>query len=104
MIKAVIFDMFETLVTHYRSPQYFGEDIAKDLGLTEERFRVIWNPTDHDRSVGLRTFEDVIAEIMERNGISSEDLLNKVLRKRLATKAELFAHLHEEIIPLMEEL
>ena len=104
MIKAVIFDMFETLVTHYRSPQYFGEDIAKDLGLTEERFRAIWDQTDHDRSIGLRTFEDVIAEIMERNGISSESLLNKVSRKRLATKTELFAHLHEEIIPMLEEL
>ena len=104
MIKAVIFDMFETLVTHYRSPQYFGEDIAKDLGLTEERFREIWDQSEHDRSVGLRTFEDVITEIMKKNGVYSEALLTKVLNRRTATKVEVFMHLHDEILPMLEEL
>ncbi|MBQ2099564.1 MAG: GNAT family N-acetyltransferase [Lachnospiraceae bacterium] len=104
MIKAVIFDVFETLVTHYRSPKYFGEDIAKDLGLTEERFREIWDQTEHDRSIGLRTFENVIAEIMKKNGIYSETLLSKVLNKRSAAKVEVFMHLHEEILPMLETL
>lgn len=104
MIRAVIFDMFETLVTHYRSPQYFGEDISKDLGITEERFREIWDPSEHDRSIGLRTLEDVITEIMKKNGIYSEALLTKVLNRRTATKVEVFMHLHDEILPMLEEL
>ena len=104
MIKAVIFDMFETLVTHYRSSQYFGEDISRDLGLTEAGFREIWDTTDHDRSVGLRRFEDVIREIMEKNGIYSEELLRRISQKRLATKVEVFLHLHDEILPMLEEL
>ena len=104
MIKAVIFDMFETLVTHYRSQQYFGEDIAKDLGITEEKFREIWDQRDHERSVGLLTFEDVIQEIMEKNGIRSETLLNQVSQRRTKTKVEVFMHLHEEILPLLAEL
>jgi len=33
MIKAVIFDMFETLVTLFAGRTYFSEDIAKDLGV-----------------------------------------------------------------------
>lgn len=32
MIKAVIFDMFETLVTHYESPVYMGKQIIEDIG------------------------------------------------------------------------
>ncbi len=36
MIKAVIFDMFETLVTHYESPLYFAEHMAADMGISEE--------------------------------------------------------------------
>ena len=104
MIKAVIFDMFETLVTHYRSPQYFGEDISKDLGITEKKFREIWDASEHDRSIGLRTFEDVITEIMEKNGIYSESLLKKVVTKRSIAKVEVFMHLHEEILPMLEEL
>ena len=104
MIKAVIFDMFETLVTQYGLPLYFGEDIARDLGLSEAKFRESWDTTGHDRSVGLRTFEDAIREIMEKNGIYSEELLQKISRKRLTTKTEVFLHLHDEILPMLEEL
>lgn len=104
MIKAVIFDMFETLVTHYRSEPYFGENIAKDLGLSEEKFREIWDQTDYDRSVGHRTFEDVITEIMQKNGIWSEQLLKKVSQRRTMSKVDCFLHLHEEILPLLDEL
>ena len=32
MIKAVIFDMFETLVTLFEGRTYFGEHIAADVG------------------------------------------------------------------------
>ena len=104
MIKAVIFDMFETLVTLYRSPHYFGEDIAKDLGLTEKTFREIWDQSEQDRSIGLRSLEDVITEIMKKNGVYSEALLAKVLSRRTASKVDVFLHLHEEILPLLEEL
>ena len=38
MIKAVIFDVFETLVTHYNCPLYFGEQIAEDIGICNERY------------------------------------------------------------------
>ena len=41
MIQAVIFDMYETLITHYRSPLYFGAQMAADAGITEEAFQVI---------------------------------------------------------------
>ncbi|MBP5281968.1 MAG: glycerate kinase, partial [Lachnospiraceae bacterium] len=104
MIKAVIFDMFETLVTHYRSAPYFGEGISKDLGIPEAKFREIWDASENDRSTGLRTLEDVIMEIMEKNGIYSEALLQKIVKKRAVSKVEVFMHLHEEIIPLLEEL
>ena len=30
MIKAVIFDMYETLITHYDSPLYFSMHMAAD--------------------------------------------------------------------------
>lgn len=29
MIKGVIFDMFETLVTHYKFPLYFGSEFNR---------------------------------------------------------------------------
>ena len=32
MIKAVIFDMFETLVTLFEGRTYFSENMAEDIG------------------------------------------------------------------------
>ena len=37
-IQAVIFDMYETLVTQFCSPLYYGTQIAEDLGLSAEEF------------------------------------------------------------------
>ncbi len=31
MTRAVIFDMFETLITHYHSPLYFGAQMAAEI-------------------------------------------------------------------------
>ena len=47
MIRAVIFDMFETLVTLFRGKTYFSEDIAADLGIDTDDFRRYIIPTDH---------------------------------------------------------
>ena len=39
MIKAVIFDMYETLITLFDSPLYFGTQMAADAGIPEEKFQ-----------------------------------------------------------------
>ena len=51
MIRAVIFDMFETLVTHYESPMYMGRQMTEDVGIAESKFREIWDATDSDRTL-----------------------------------------------------
>lgn len=73
MIKAVIFDMFETLVTLFAGPVYMGKQIAKEIGIAESKFREIWNPTDEDRTLGKRTLEDVIEEILRVNNCYFEE-------------------------------
>ena len=63
MIKAVIFDMFETLITHFKSPLYFGKQIAEDMGIPEAKLREIWDPTDYDRTIGKMTLEEVFEKM-----------------------------------------
>lgn len=104
MIKAVIFDMFETLVTHYESPIYMGKQIADDIGITEQKFREIWNPSDDDRTLGKRNLEEVIEEILRTNHCYSPELFEKIITKRKMSKRECFEHIHPEIIPLFESL
>lgn len=104
MIRAVIFDMFETLITHYQSPVYFGTQMAEDAGIPEDRFNPLWRSTDDDRSIGELTLEEAIEIILRENKCYSEKLLKDIARKRTESKRECFRHLHPEIIPVFSEL
>lgn len=104
MVRAVIFDMFETLITHYNSPLYFGAQMAADAGISEESFQALWRPTEEARSIGKVTLEEVLEMILRENHCYSEALLKKIAEKRKATKEECFRHLHPEIIPMLSKL
>lgn len=104
MIKAVIFDMFETLVTHFESPLYMGKQITNDIGIAEQKFREIWDTSDDDRTLGKRTFEDVIEEVLKVNNCYSDELFEKIIAKRRRSKIECFEHIHPEILPLFNRL
>ena len=106
MIRAVIFDMFETLITHYHNQGslYFGSQMAMVAGIPEERFQSVWRPSEYDRTVGRVTLEQILEQILWVNQCYSEDILNKIVGKRIAAKEECFRHIHPEIIPMLTEL
>ena len=104
MLKAVIFDMYETLITHYDCPLYFSRQMAADAGISEEKFQLLWRATEYERTIGKQTFEQVLEFILKENGCYSEDLLYKMVEKRKATKRECFRHLHPEIEPMLNTL
>ena len=104
MIRAVIFDMFETLITHYRSPLYFGAQMAEDAGIAEEGFQALWRSTEYDRTIGKLTLEEVVESILRENQCYSEELVNKIVKKRIETKQDCFRQLHSEIIPMLKKL
>ena len=104
MIRAVIFDMFETLITHYKCPLYFGAQMAADAGISEKIFQELWRPTESDRSIGKIRTEEVVEMILKENGCYTDALLEKIVQKRISTKEECFKHLHPEIIPMLTKL
>lgn len=104
MIKAVIFDMYETLITQYNNPQYFGRHIAQDAGIEESVFMNAWDTTEYDKTIGKMTFEDAVSQILKENNSYTDELLNKITEKRKTAKRDNFNHLNEQIIPLFEEL
>lgn len=104
MIRAVIFDMFETLITHYQSPLYFGAQMAEDAGISESQFQMLWRPTEDDRSTGKVTLEEVLEMILRKTQSYSEETMQKIVSKRVEAKEECFRHLHEEIIPMLTKL
>lgn len=104
MIKAVIFDMYETLITHYRSPLYFGAHMAADAGIAEADFLKYWRPTEEARSVGNLTTEEAIELVLRENDCYSAETLEKIMQRRIAAKKACFEQLHKEILPLLQSL
>jgi putative hydrolase of the HAD superfamily len=104
MIKAVIFDMFETLVTHFESPIYMAKQISDDIGIAEQKFREIWDSTGDDRTLGKSSLEEVIEEILKVNNCYSSELFEKIITKRRMSKMECFEYIHPELIPLFTRL
>ena len=104
MIKAVIFDMYETLVTQFRSPLYYGAHIAEDAGIPKEEFLPSWRATEYSRATGKMTLEDAIEKLLIEHHVYSKDLYEKIVKKRISIQADCFCHLHEEIVPMLSAL
>lgn len=101
MIKAVIFDMYETLITLYESPLYFSTQMAMDAGISEDRFQKLWIPSETDRTIGKISLEEILETILRQNECYSESMLNSIVAKRIQTREEAFNHLHKQIIPML---
>ena len=103
-MQAVIFDMYETLVTQLQSPLYYGTQIARDLGLAPEAFLPGWRSTEEERATGRKTFEEVMELLMRRHGIYTPENLDRVVGRRNAVQADCFLHLHPQILPMLQVL
>ena len=104
MIKAVLFDMFETQVSIFQSPLYVSCDIARDIGVPESSFKEFWNSMDEDRIIGRLSLNKAVEAALRQFGCYSPELQNAIVKRRIDSKRECFNHLHPEIIPLLKGL
>ena len=70
MVKAVIFDMFETLISYHTSPVYFGTQMAMDAGVPVQEFLTKWRATDYDRTAQMLGMKAVQATWYLKEGTS----------------------------------
>jgi len=104
MIKAVIFDVYETLITLFESPLYFSPQMAEDAGIPLEEFKALWGPTDDNRTIGKLSTEEALSDILKARNCFDENLLNSMMEKRISSRQASFDHLHPEIIPMLKNL
>lgn len=107
MIRAVIFDMYETLITHYRCPRYFGADMVADAGVPAEPFLRVWHETEELRGIGNMTLEKALKRALMaggKRGVACDTMVSQIVEKRMAIKRMCFDHLHEEILPMLQGL
>lgn len=104
MIKAIIFDMYETLVTQYSGQLYFGEEIARDLQIEEKLFMPIWRNSKQARTIGEITFEEIIETIMLKHNLFSNEKVEQIVRRRHSFEKNAFLNINEDIIPMLKML
>ena len=103
MIKAVIFDMFETLVSLFQGRTYFSEDIAADIGIPTEMFRTVWHLSETDRSTGVLTVEDALGKVLTALNVSG-DQVQRIAEKRWEALGDTFDAIPPATFDLLNEL
>jgi putative hydrolase of the HAD superfamily len=107
MIRAALFDMYETLCSHYRCPLYFGAQIAEDWGVEPQAFFRLWRDAalERARTLGQLTLEELLERIALDCGITDpvrrQALIRMSCGKRLAVKRQCLRSLHPEILPML---
>ncbi len=104
MIKAVVFDMFETLVSLFEGRTYFGEHIAADVGVGPTDFRREWHAIENDRSVGKLTIEEGLEFVLRKLGAYSEEKVQLAAAKRMDSLRDTFDGIPEETVQMLEGL
>ncbi|MBR6316654.1 MAG: HAD-IA family hydrolase [Lachnospiraceae bacterium] len=104
MIKAVVFDMFETLVSLFDGKIYFGEDIAADVGADPKLFRKEWHAIEEDRSIGKYTIEEGLRIVLKKLDLYSEEMVSLAASKRMESLQDTFSAMPEETPELLREL
>lgn len=103
--KAVIFDLFETLITEWGHKKYTKNEMCADLNIPREEFDLYWDEKEKDRYIGKMSFTDSIIYVCEKCGKQVDDLtLSGIIDKRLKTKSACFESLNPDVVPLLKEL
>ncbi|MBO4883036.1 MAG: HAD-IA family hydrolase [Lachnospiraceae bacterium] len=104
MIRAVIFDMFETLVTLFEGRTYFSENMAEDIGADVTSFRKAWHESERDRSIGKMTMREGIADTLRKIGKYDEETVDRLFEKRLAALGDTFSAIPQDSVDLLKGL
>lgn len=107
MKKAVIFDLFETLVTEWGHEKYTKQAMCEDLGIDTKAFSLLWEEQTYKKYKGQLTFEESMQDILSKLGVSvPTETLNALIKKRYETKSVCFdeAYINPEIFQILTNL
>ena len=103
--KAVIFDMFETLITEWGHEKYTKSRMCADLGVAPELFNPYWEEKEQDRYIGKINFADSVLYACEKCGKEmNAETLALICDKREKTKSACFEYVDPDVYELLREL
>ncbi|MBO5227877.1 MAG: HAD family hydrolase [Lachnospiraceae bacterium] len=103
--KAVIFDLFETLITEWGHKKYTKNEMCADLGIERTEFDVYWDEKEHDRYIGSMSFEDSIMYVCNKcEKCVDNKTISNIVEKRIKTKSVCFEYVQPEVFQLLRTL
>ena len=104
MIKACIFDMYETLVSLFVGRVYFCEDFVEDMNLPSDEYVKAWHENEDDRTMGKITIAEGGRAALEKIGRYSKEAVEHLVKKRHESQVDTFSMVPKETFELLDEL
>jgi FMN phosphatase YigB (HAD superfamily) len=109
MVKVVLFDLFETLITESSNAPYGGPTrasaLAGVLGLDEQAYRAAWKARRPRIVVGELSFAEALTEISRTlSGRVDAAAIQQVCQQRIKEKAAAYADVDPQVTALVTEL
>jgi FMN phosphatase YigB (HAD superfamily) len=105
MLKAVVFDLYETLVTESGSGIRNAGSLGESFGLDAKAFRREWKPLRPLALCGQLTFRAALTEAGTRVGVAIPPaLVQQACDERARAKSALFQRIDPALVALTHEL
>jgi HAD superfamily hydrolase (TIGR01509 family) len=108
IIQAVVFDLYETLITEYESDWHRGATPAERLGVPPDVFEGAWQSYARARLTEAVDYGDVLRGICHLAGVVVDARVESVIavlhRERLAAKAKPLLELERPVLDALSQL
>jgi len=105
MITAVLFDLFETLITESGIQPTRASSLATVLGLENDAYRKEWTIRRPSIVRGQMSFAEALTEISQTlMGRADQAAIRGICQQRIREKAVAYAQIHDEVAGLVTTL
>ena len=105
MLRAVLFDLFETLVTESRAKPTGVSSLANELGCEREAFRRQWKVLRPAVTIGGMSLRRALSKAATALGAYAEEAtLQRLCNERTRAKTEPFTQLEHQVLMMLDHL
>jgi putative hydrolase of the HAD superfamily len=104
--EAVIFDLYETLITHFNPHRTPRPSVARRLGIDDDVFLQVWRRVYDDRNSGtIPDYRSALRQVVQSLGRSPDEaLLQRLDEDHTAGHRRLFLRIEDEIVQMLATL
>jgi HAD superfamily hydrolase (TIGR01509 family) len=105
MITAVLFDLFETLITESGIQPTRASSLASILGLEKDAYRKEWRMRRRSVVCGQMSFAQALTEISQTlSGRADKTAIQGICQQRIREKALAYAQIRDEVAAVISSL